>query len=643
MESYNVVLLLVVCGCLLLLTSGAGVQAQSTDMGNGFTDHGVATPISNHRGTVATQDGDGRDIVLVWLYDHRGTYALLLIDAETGQTEEFPTPFPWGGDAPFASVLSSENRFYSHYGTHFVEFDPTQRKYTFFQKTVPNMAMSMTEDDNGVIWSATYPSSGLASYNPKTGEFRDYGHLYKQNWAQYPRSVAADDTGWVYFGIGSTSGQIISVNPVSGEAVPLIAEDQRVQGEARVVRDLNGKVYGHGGGSAPKWMELYQGQVTPLDEAPKVNAKPYIASHQGLFHRRFPSGKNLVSCDLVSRTLVVEDPETKERQTVNFDYTSEGAHVMGLCTAPDETICGGTAFPMRYFGYNPVEDKWDNQPGLCQWNTVARQGDRFYVGGYTGGIILEWDPAKPWVNAAKGKTDTNPLYVADSSPDINRPHNLLAHPDGETLILAGTPGYGYTGGGLYIWNRETREGRLLKHEQLLPLHSTMSMVALPEGKVLGGSTTAAGTGGEKKVSEAELYILDLTTDQIIWHEALLPGVQGYTDLCNAPNGLVYGFADARIFFVFDPETRQIIHEQNIRETFGATSGGQGPRVFVTDPEGIIYALLSRRIVRIEPESFELIQLAETPLAIHVGGDYLNGRLYFANGSHIYSYTLPQPE
>ena len=60
-------------------------DANSQDLGNGFRDHGVATPISNHRGTVATVDGEGRNVVLLWLYDHRGGYALLMIDAETGK------------------------------------------------------------------------------------------------------------------------------------------------------------------------------------------------------------------------------------------------------------------------------------------------------------------------------------------------------------------------------------------------------------------------------------------------------------------------------------------------------------------------------------------------------------------------------
>ena len=31
-----------------------------------------------------------------------------------------------------------------------------------------------------------------------------------------------------------------------------------------------------------------------------------------------------------------------------FDYTSEGAPIMGVAVAPDGTLCGGTSFPMRF-------------------------------------------------------------------------------------------------------------------------------------------------------------------------------------------------------------------------------------------------------------------------------------------------------
>ena len=206
---------------LTLVTAQAAIGV-TENLGNGFRHHGVATPVSNHRGTVATVDGTGRNVVLVWLFDHRGGYALLMIDAETGKSDQFPVPFSPGGDCPYTSILSSANKFYTHFNSHFVEFDPVKRAFTFHHKTAPQMAMSMTEDDQGVLWSVTYPQSGIVSFDPETREFKDYdGHVYRQNWRQYPRSVAADDTGWIYFGIGSTASQIIALDPESGTATPL--------------------------------------------------------------------------------------------------------------------------------------------------------------------------------------------------------------------------------------------------------------------------------------------------------------------------------------------------------------------------------------------------------------------------------------
>jgi hypothetical protein len=619
--------------------------AQTEDLGNGFRHHGIATPISNHRGTVATVDGKGQPIVLSWLFDHRGGYALLLVDAMTGKSEEFPMPFPPGGDCPYASILSSKNRYYTHFNSHFVEFDPAARSFTFWQKTAPQMAMSMTEDDKGRIWSVTYPKSGVVSFDPKKKELRDYGHVYAQNWNQYPRAIAADKTGWVYFGVGSTAGQIVALDPKTGQATPIIAEDQRMHGTPRLYRDMDGKVYGQPPSDKDRndnWLMLYKGQATLIGTHETVKEKTYIAGSQGLFHREFPEGKmRLQKLDLVERKLVVEDIKDGTTKTFDFDYTSEGAHIMGLAAAPDNTICGGTAFPMRFFRYDPAKDEWTNRISYGQWNTVARQGDRFFVGGYTGGFLLEWDPAKPWEATGKGKPDSNPLFLAESTPTINRPHELLAHPDGKIIVLAGTPDYGYTGGGLMFWDRGNKTSEILTDKDLIPDQSTSAMVALPKGKVLGGSTTSPGTGGEKKATEAELYILDLATKKIEWRKAALPGAQEYTDLCPGPKGLVYGFADRARFFVFDPAKREIIHEQATDKEFGFTAYQQGPRVFVRGSKGEVYILFMKGIARVDQAKFAIRMLAESPVPVEYGGDYLNGRIYFANGSHLYSYAISE--
>lgn len=626
--------------CILFALKGTGVTAATEDLNSKFVDHGVAAPFSTHRGIVATQDGQGRNIVLVWLMDHRGCYELLLIDAETGRSEEFPTPFNWGGDSPFASILSSSNRFYSHFGSHFVEFDPVKRAFTFFRKTSPLMAMGMTEGDDGTIWSATYPQCGIVAYNPQTGEFKDFGHVHKENWAQYPRSIAVDNAGWVYFAIGYTRSHILAFNPKTGEVKPMISESERQQGMAFVFRATNGKVYGQPlHGAKGNWYEFHKGVAKRIgDLPPDVRPKPFIAGSQGLFHRTFPDGKLIRSLDLSERLLVIEDPKTGESKRVRFDYTTEGAHIMGVAAAPDNSICGGTAFPFYFFRYDPKSNVWERHSCYGQWNTVAKQGDRFFVGGYTDGFLLEWNPFAAWTGTAKGDPKANPRFLTDSAPDINRPHELLAHPDGWTLVLAGTPAYGYTGGGLLFWDRQTQTKTLLRHTDLLPWHSTMSLVALPNGKLLGGTTTAPGTGGEQKAKQAELYILDLKTMKVEWHEPVFAGVQSYTDLCyDERNGLVYGFADRRRFFVFDPTNKKVVHEQNTEPSLGLCVSHQGPRVFVVAPDKTIYILFMRGIAKVDPKTFAITLLAKSPVPITAGGDYLDERIYFASGSRLYSF------
>ena len=630
----------VLVGMPLLALTPTGVSGGSEDLGNGFRHHGVATPVSNHRGTVATVDGEGRNVVLVWLFDHRGGYALLLIDAETGKTEEVPMPFPPGGDCPYSSILSTDNKFYTHFNSHFAEFDPAGRAFTFSRKTTPQMAMGMTEDDDGVIWSVTYPNSGVVSFDPKTRELEDYGSVYKQNWRQYQRYVAADEQGWIYFGIGSTASQVIAFDPRTGKGAPIVPEDERGKGSGYVYRNLNGKVYGQAlSGPANPWYELYRGQSVSVGEhTPKP--KPIVTSHQGLFHQSFPNGKQLRTCDLVNRRLVVKDPAAGTQKELRFDYSSEGAHIMGLAAAPDGTISGGTAFPMRSFSYDPKTDTWTNRASYGQWNTVARHGDRFFVGGYGGGFLLEWDPNREWVATVKGKDGCNPLFLTQCTPTIHRPHELLPHPDGKTVILAGTPGYGYTGGGLLFWDREAGSEILVKHTEILPEHSTMSLVPLPAGKLLGGTTTGAGTGGEKKAEQAELYIMDMATKRVEWHEPVFPGVQYYTDMSPGPGGLVFGFAERARFFVFDPDSRKVVHQQDTSALFGATNFQQGPRVFVQAPDGRLFLLFVKGVAQLDPASFKITMLAESPVPIGPGGDLLDGRIYFAGGSHVYSYAIP---
>jgi len=607
----------------------------STNVGNGFYFHGIAVPLSQARGIVSTVDWQGKNIILIWLMDHRGCYELLKIDANTGKTEEFPIPFPPNHDAPYASILSTQNKYYTHFSSYFIEFDVLKKRFTFIRKTTPKAAMSMTEDDKGIIWSVTYPDSALVSYDPHTGVFKDYGQIYDQNWSQYPRYIAADNKGWIYFAIGKTASQIIAFNPITGSALPMIPEYDRKKGQAYLYRDLNGKVYGRSlKASSGGWYEFCEGKRKKIGRHTAINKKSYIAGSQRLFHRTFPDGEKIKILDLEKRRLVIEK-KIHETVELYFNYSTEGSLIISIGKAPDGTICGGTYMSSHFFRYNPKTDRLLNRPCYGQWNTVASQNKKCFVGGYPKGFLLEWDPFQAWVPTKRNNPKCNPAFRCEAAPEINRPHELLPHIDGKTIILAGTPEYGRTGGGLMFWDRETQTVELLKHTEIIPDQATKSLVSLSLDYILAGTTTAPGTGGIRKANGAELYIMDLSSKKVLWHQPILPNVQEYFDLCMGRNGLVYGIADRKVFFVFDVDKREIIYQKRI---LGQVPYQQGPHIFITGSNSI-YMLYSGRIALIDPETYEICSLVTSPVPITAGGAFLDGRIYFGSGSRLYSYHV----
>ncbi len=621
--------------------TGFTVETSSRDLGKGFFDHGVASPISNHRGVVSTVDGNGKNVVLVWLFDHRGGYSLLMIDAETGKSEEFPVKFDPRQDTPYSSILSGDNKFYTLFSDHFTEFDPVKRAFTFTQKTMPQMAMSMTEDDNGKIWAVTYPNSGLVAFDPKKKELKDYGYVNKENWRQYQRTIVSDDAGWIYFGMGNASSQIVSFDPNTGQAKAILPANERKLGTAAVYRDQNGKVYGRALESSDnEWYEFYKGEYKKIGEYKDRKPVNQITGSQSLFHRNFPDRSILKNLDLVNRILITENPKSKIRKEVSFDYTSDGAIVMGIGTAPDGTIVGGTAFPMRFFNYDLKKDKWVNREALGQFNALINQNKKVYFGVYAGGHLIEWDPYKPWVTTKLDNPNSNPVHLTTVSPDIIRPYRIIAHPDGKTIIMGGTPQYGATGGGLLFYDNKAKSKVLLKDDEVVKDQTSMSLVPLPNGKLLGGTTTSPGTGGEKRAKEALLYIMDMTGKKIEWQEAIFPGVQEYSEMRMMPGGLVYGITDKRKFFVFDPAVKKVVYTRDISAEFGPTTAEQSPRIFVDGPKGELFILFAQgAIVQVIPETYEMKLIATAPGPIKAGGDYAHGRIFFVSGSHLMSYKL----
>ena len=631
-------------GALVPMTA----QAQSVDLGEGFIDHGPAGAANSNRGMACTVDGEGNEVVLVWLFDRRYSYALAVIDAQTGEVGEIPRPIDH--DCPFSSMLASNGRYYTYFGGHFMEFDPVRREFTFVQESAPRMAMSMTEDDAGRIWAATNPDCTVVRYDPATGDFRDFGAVHDENWDQFPSTIAVDDQGWVYIGNGPGAEQIVVFDPETGRSFAVLTEDdERTRGHARVWRYEDGKVYGTTRGG--QWYELHGGEVNARDGHPEVPRRRYASDSFILQHRDLPGGERVVEVDLWDNRdcrLVIENPETGDTRELRFEVSGGGGHPMSVATAPDGTIIGSTYIPQQVFNYDPRTDDFVRREPFTQWNALDSDDDLLYVGGYGYGVMLEWDPARDWVNTDRENPESNPRYLVNTidleSRHINRPADILVHPDGIHVILSGIPYRGHTGGGLTIWNRETEAAEVLTDRDLVEDQSTTTMLALSDGRVLCGTTVTPSLGGERIADEAEMYLLNLADRTVEWRAPVLPGAVRYTDTIITPEGNVLGVVDRRRVFLFDPDERAIIHSRYLdEEEFGATVGQQAERALVQADDGRIFLLLNSGIAEVDPQTCEVSMLARSPERIGTGGAFLDGRVYFGTGTNLMSWQVPPAE
>lgn len=597
---------------------------QSQAQAAGFVDHGIPTPVAQTRGVVSTVDQSGQDVVLTWLQDWRGGYAILMVNAETGASQQFDVPFKPDGDEPSAIYLSSKNRLYTLFNSQFVEFDVASKRFTFHGKVDGKTAMSLTEDKDGRIWAGTYPNNQLVSFNPQNSSLQNHGQLAKESWAQYPRSIAADAHGWVYVGSGLAASQIYAYNIQSHATQALLPSTQRVSGAAVVGQSESNVVYARNG---QQQFMLANGKANGLSARDQVAASNLKTGAQNMVDRDFPSGRRLVSVDMHDRTLVTRDASGQQK-SVKFNYTTQGAALTFVCATGDNKVCGGTRFPMHTFYYSAGDNKFDSKQLPRQPNVMAALGSRLYVAAYPDGKLFQ--------ESENGKNEFD--EVLNSYPTINRPHAMVIMGGGSQIALAGTPEYGMTGGGMMFWNRSSGQKTTVDHWHLVPNHSVQAMIELSNGMLLGGTTVAPGTGGVTKAGNSgELFLMDANSHEVRWHGAPVPGAKTITDLTVGADGLVYGLADSVDLFVFNPNNRQVVSVNRFSRELGPSVFAQGTRAFVKGADGSIYVLLYNGIGKVDTKAHTVTRVVSSPVRITVGGAAANGRIYFGSNNHLYSW------
>jgi hypothetical protein len=351
----------------------------------------------------------------------------------------------------------------------------------------------------------------------------------------------------------------------------------------------------------------------------------------------FSDGRKLAAYSLPEKRFTIEDPRNNSRKEMNIRFQSGGAAITSLVLGPDGKIYGSSSHPMHFFAYDPVRRELNDLGAIRAiggGNICAMAAQGKYVAGpsYSSGFFHLFDTTKPF--DPENKSDPNPKTIAQFEQDIARPRTCLAHPDGDHVLMAGFMGYGRTGGGIGIVSLKTGETTLLTHEQVIPFHSTHALKALPSGDLAGGTSVLTPGGGHSAEKEGVLYLMDWKTRKVVFRTVPVPGAAEVFSLEIGPDGLVYGIASGSRLFVFDPASRTIVKRADL-----AAYGGLVRPSLILGPDKRIYGALGKAIFRIEPGTFQIEKLADSPVPVTAGLAIFRDKLYFAANARLWSFRL----
>lgn len=617
-------------------------------MENKYRDIGRVANSQEARSSVLVRGSDG---LFYFVIMSQGFVFTVNLNKKTGRAY----PFPEGYKAyPYGSMGSKTGKVYFGAGEMFYEFDPVVGEYTFSANVKPENAswgaeaLAPSEAEDGMIYFGACPITHLMSFNPKTRELTEYGVMDEDE--EYLTSQVADKDGWIYCGIGTRKPKIIAFNLETREK-RIIAETDEAGYNPEIRLATNGEIYGALEGSShgceyrayKSWYRLSGGNLCERREKPFKNY--YIGEGFDAIHCPLEEHPEIIEQDLVEHELTYKHPETGEVVTISLDYEVEGADLSPITLGPDGKIYGTTNHPIQIFTYDPKTDELINygrRPfkkdieelgGRGGWGNIcayASQGNILAGPAYCGGFIVRIDVTQP----IRGDVDDINPHCEGFSFEIYRPRSAAAMPDGKTMVFGGFNLNGRPGGGLVVYDSAARTFKVIENEKLRCGHSTMAIVPMSGSRILCGTNIDSPCGGKATVTEAEIFEYDIEKEQVIYSLVPMPGAKGIEHMKQDASGIIHGITLEGVYFAYDAQARKVLRSQDLSKYGIPVRDGM-----CIDCDGTIYGLLTRGIYRIAfgKEFAEII--SEPPCDIERGMAICDGKIYFGNLTHLWSYTI----
>ncbi len=552
------------------------------------------------------------------------------IDPDTGNYDVYTFPNSNAAGA-WAMTVGSDHKIYI--GTvgkaELYRIDPVAKKLEYIGRpsTTEAYIWQLTAGPDGKIYGCTYPNAKLVRYDPVANKLEDLGRMSATE--SYARFIAADSGSFVYTTVGSVHTNLVAYNIATGEHRELLTDTSKIATfNIHETQGPDGSVYASVGTSTGSvyWLHLNGWNAIPVatSSVPNTLQHPAVLLQDG---RRI---KSTVDGKIVLHTATNGDV------THSYAYPGKDLIVFRLVWGPDNKIYGSSELPMNLVRFDPsatgsggVRIDTDVSPiGAGETYSFLTYNKFLYIASYSAlANMLAYDPSLSY--APGSKADSNP-YILPVLPEVTthtwRPMAMIAASD--RIFVGSVPEYGKLGG--YLTEIDPQTQKETSATQVIPNQSVISLTAL-NTLIVGGTDVRGGGGSVSTATGAHLFGWDPINHQLTFDVLPVPHQISITDLATTPDGHIIGFAGTT-FFVFDPQTKTVIHTADVPFTILINSIALGP-------DGLFYGLTSGGIFTIDPATYQ-VSLKATYAPGVTGGFALWGNsIFFASYSHVVEYRI----
>jgi len=528
-----------------------------------------------------------------------------------------------------------------------------------------------TIDDDGMLYFGTYPNAMVMGYNTETGEMMDYGSV-------------VDDAGYV-FSIGLVNGEIwagtgptphlLRIDPETGEMTEMDPPEHvmdntewfigiQQRGDHVFVRlsprgSYDMAVYRL---EDEEWNSEIIEETFAVPVSDEIDGNVYYLVDDVLTgfslstDEQFSTGfedseiyeeiseavgtygftiTDVDDSDFPGPTVVGLNSdghlwrfnlETERSDVTPADVLGSpaGAHSMGV--GPDGAVYMGVYLSSGAMSrIDPETQNIEYTRGPKQASAIGSHGDELVVSSYPGAGVYAGTVDDDW-----SWDQMDHVLQLDRGAPNYQDRIFALETFGDRLAVGSVPDYGELGGALTLLDTDTGDYEF--HRNIIPDQSLVTLTA-KNGLLFGGTSIHGGLDSSPSADEAEFFVWDGESEEVISSEAVVSGAEVITQVMNGPEETIWGLTDTGVVFIIDPESFAVLDEIETGMT-NSNSWGRTTSLYINEADGHVYGNSGGSLFRIDPDTHDVQVIVEE--GVRESAIDGAGQIYFADSTNAYA-------